>query len=152
MRFSLLLFLSVLAACAPRPATVVGSAHDPQTETAVSEALAAPPPPAAARSVEEFDTTSAAQRSAAADPASGGTLLGETVASLGDPSRPGFWMETPLVEAEQPGRLEYPANGKSVEVALLPVEGGSSRVSLAALRLLEAPLAGLPVLKVFRLE
>lgn len=108
-----------------------------------------PLPPENARSIEEFDTTTEEQRIAAAAPAAGGRLLGETVASLGDPSRPGFWIETPLADGPGTGRLVYPVNGKSVEVDLLPLESGSSRVSLAAFRLLDAPLTDLPVLEVY---
>ena len=111
--------------------------------------LAAPPPPPAARTVEQFDTTTEAQRVAAATPSEGGALLGTTVASLGDPSRPGFWAETDLVTAVTTGRLVNPANGKSVEVELTPAEGGGSRVSLAAMRLLEAPLTDLPTFEVY---
>jgi hypothetical protein len=111
--------------------------------------LAAPPPPVTARTVEQFDTTTESQRVAAATGASGGRLLGTTVASLGDPTRAGFWIETPLVSERGTGRLVYPANGKSAEVELIPADGGSSRVSLAALRLLEATLTDLPVLEVY---
>ncbi|MCV6593280.1 MAG: hypothetical protein OIF48_10040 [Silicimonas sp.] len=112
-------------------------------------AAAPPPPPANARTVEQFDTTTAEARKAAATPSSGGKRLGTTVASLGDPSRPGFWIMTELVSAEGAGRIEYPQKGTSAEVTLLPAEGGSSRVSLAALRLLEAPLTDLSELVVY---
>jgi len=111
--------------------------------------LAAPPPPRTARTVEQFDTTTEEQRVAAAAGAPGGTLLGTTVASLGDPSRAGFWIETPLVSVRGTGRLVYPVTGKSADVELIPIDGGGSRVSLAALRLLEAPLTDLPVLEVY---
>ncbi len=111
--------------------------------------LAAPPPPAAAQTVEQFDTTTEAQRIAAAAPSTGGVLLGEVVASLGDPGRPGFWIETDLVDVPGLGRLVYPVNGKSVEVELTPREGRGARVSLSALRLLEAPLTDLPTLEVY---
>lgn len=111
--------------------------------------LAAPPPPETARTVEQFDTTTEEQRVAAAAGTPGGDLLGTTVASLGDPSRAGFWIETPLVSARGTGRLVYPATGKSADVELIPIEGGGSRVSLAAWRLLEAPLTDLPVLEVY---
>ena len=114
-----------------------------------TQATSAPPPPASARTVEDFDTTTRAERVAATTTDTGGRRLGRTVASLGDPTRPGFWIMTPLVDAEGAGRLEYPAKGTSVEVTLLPAEGGSSRVSLAALRLLEAPLTDLAELEVF---
>ena len=109
----------------------------------------APPPPENARTVEDFDTTSAAERTAAAATGDGGALLGRTVASLGDPAKPGFWMTTPLVTFERPGRIEYPQKGTKVEVTLIPSDGASSRVSLAALRLLDAPLADLSELDVF---
>jgi hypothetical protein len=130
-----------LAGCAVAP--------EPKSAPPIGEAIAGPPPPPPeARTVEQFDTTSAEDRLAAAS-ASGGRLLGSTVASLGDPTRPGFWIETSLVKVAGSGRLVYPVNGKTVEVELIPLDGGSSRVSLAALRLLEAPLTDLPVLEVY---
>lgn len=141
-----LLFLPLmLAACAE----LSGVRTEPVPDPTDIAAEGPPPPPVNARSVEEFDTTTREQRQAAGAPSSGGRLLGSTVASLGDPSRPGFWIETELVAAAGKGRLVYPANGKSVEVDLLPSGSGSSRVSLAAFRLLEAPLTDLPVLEVY---
>ena len=139
-------FLAVAAAlllsgCAQFERAVVGK---PQL---VTQPLA----PTAARTVEELDTTTDAERDAAAAPGAAGRLLGESVASLGDATRSGFWIETPLAKAEGPGRLVYPDNGRSVEVTLMPSDGGSSRVSLAAMRLLDAPLAGLPTLEVYAL-
>lgn len=145
MRYFAAMALPFLAGCAVMEQMELPGNRDTGAETEVS----APPPPADARSVEEFDTTSAAERKVAASAGTGGTRLGRTVASLGDPSRPGFWIETPLVTEERAGRLEYPLKGTRVEVTLLPAEGGSSRVSLAALRLLDAPLADLSELDVF---
>lgn len=117
------------------------------------EGSAAPKPAAGARTAEQFDTTSAEERAAAAaapaEPA-GERALGDTVASLGDPSKPGFWMETPLVTSVQKGRVAY--NGKSAQVELRPIEGAAtagSRLSLAAMRLIEAPLTDLPTVQVF---
>lgn len=118
-------------------------------EAVTAPELAAPPPPAAARTVEQFDTTTEEQRVAAAAAPAGGRLLGSTVASLGDPGRPGFWAETDLVREVTQGRLVYPATGKSVAVELTPATGGGSRVSLAAMRVLEAPLTDLPSLDVY---
>jgi uncharacterized lipoprotein YajG len=88
-------------------------------------------PPAGATTVEDFDTS--------------------TVASLGNPSRPGFWLETPLVSVPTKGRMLYLATGKSVVVDLIPTDDatGGSRISLAALRLLGAALTGLPELIVY---
>lgn len=111
-----------------------------------------PPPPPTARTVEQFDTTNAAEREAASATSSGGTSLGETVASLGDAATPGFWVQTPLVSEIGAGRVVNTANGKSVEVELRPIPGGSARVSLPTLRLLEAPLTDLVTLEVFALS
>ncbi len=111
-------------------------------------------PSASARTEEEFDTTTAEERMAAqVMPAAGGERsLGRTVASLGSPSEPGFWLRTPLVREEGPGRVVYPETGRSVKVTLIPIDGpptGGSRMSLSALRLIGAPLAGLPEVEVF---
>lgn len=117
--------------------------------------IASVKPPKTARTVDEFDTSTAADKAAAVAPAAGGTDLGLTIATLGAAGEPGFWLKTPLVRAPGPGRAVYPANGKSVKVDLIPIPGDSgagSRMSLAALRVLEAPLAGLPELRVFSLK
>ena len=115
-------------------------------------------PDEGARTVEEFDTTTAADREAALAPApgagteSGDGRLGVTIASLGDPTLPGFWIKTPLVSEEKSGRIVYVTSGRSVQVTLIPSGGpvgGGSQVSLAAMRLLDAPLAGLPELVVY---
>ncbi|MXW86967.1 MAG: hypothetical protein F4103_17635 [Boseongicola sp. SB0673_bin_14] len=131
--------------------SISGCAQFEQVELRTPRLATSPLEPSAARTVEELDTTTAAERDAAVATGPAGRLLGRTVASLGDPTAPGFWIETPLVATERPGRLVYPANGNSVEITLIPSEGGSSRVSLAAMRLLEAPLAGLPTLEVHAL-
>ena len=139
----LFLVLPLLAGCA------VFDQTEPPRVTGTIEAGAAPPPPRNARTVEQFDTTTRAERAAAASPVAGGRQIGTVVASLGDPGRPGFWLETPLVSEERTGRLQNVANGRTVEVTLLPVSDGSSRASLAALRVLEAPLGDLSELVVF---
>ncbi len=112
-------------------------------------------PPRDAVTVEQFDTTSAAERAAAADAdaAGGEVALGSTIATLGSPTRPGFWLETPLVDAPARGRV-LAANGEAVLVELIPVDapaGAGSHISLAALRLLGVGLTGLHELTVFRL-
>lgn len=115
-------------------------------------------PPATARTVDQLDTTSSAEKTAAKKAAeesqkSGkGKLLGRTVASLGDPGDPGIWIKTPLVSTPSKGRVVYPANGKAVQLDLIPIEGpatGGSRMSLAALRSIEAPLTELPEVDVY---
>ena len=111
------------------------------------------PPPAEATTATEFDTTTAEEREDAAA-AEGGRELGRTVASLGDPTDPGFWLETPLVSEVTQGRLVYPETGNSVKVELRPTgkePGSGSRISLPAMRVLEAPLTGLPELVVYAL-
>ncbi|WP_224823368.1 hypothetical protein [Cognatishimia sp. MH4019] len=153
-QFGTLSALVFLAACAV-PATQ--TAPDPEPENAAPEAALPKPaaPPPSARTVEQFDTTTAEERAevvkAAATPAQD-RALGTTVASLGDPTDPGFWLKTPLVSSEQPGRVTYPAAGTSVAVTLIPIDGpstGGSRLSLPAMRLLQAPLTGLPEVTVF---
>ncbi len=114
-----------------------------------------PAPQANATTVEQFDTTSAEDRAAAsAAPQTGGEQrLGETVASLGDVTQPGFWLETPLVSEPATGRVLYPETGDTAQVELIPIDGpatGGSRISLPAMRLLNAPLTGLPTLVVFQ--
>jgi hypothetical protein len=77
--------------------------------------------------------------------------LGLTVASLGTATEPGLWLKTPLVDAPGRGRVSYPANGKSVEVDLIPLvapRGAGSRLSLAAFQALGAPITGLPEVRV----
>jgi len=113
---------------------------------------AAKRPPASARTAEQFDTTSAAEKSAArtaaevAQKSGQGKLLGRTIASLGDPTKPGIWIETPLVSEPAKGRAVYRGNGKAVQLDLIPIDGpatAGSRMSLAALRVIEAPLTEL---------
>ena len=115
-------------------------------------------PPASARTVEQLDTTSDAEKAVAtraaeaAQKAGQGKLLGRTVASLGDPTDPGIWIKTPLVSKPSKGRVVYPANGKAVQLDLVPIDGpptAGSRMSLAALRAIEAPLTELPEVDVY---
>jgi hypothetical protein len=77
--------------------------------------------------------------------------LGLTVASLGTATEPGLWLKTPLVDAPGRGRVTYPANGRTVEVDLIPLDaprGAGSRLSLAGFQALGAPLTGLPEVRV----
>lgn len=147
-------FFGVLvAACTEVPLSDVdiGNAGDETVRPQTRPAAAAPP--VGARTAEQFDTTTQLQRSEAASSASSGArLLGTTIASLGTPSEAGFWLKTPLVTSEQSGRVVYAATGKSVRLTLIPIDGpatAGSRMSLAALRVIDAPLAGLPQLQVY---
>ena len=87
----------------------------------------------------------------AAQPPTDGRL-GNTVATLGDPGERGFWLKTPLVAQPTPGRVVYVTSGRSVQVELRPLDGpagGGSQISMDAMRLLDAPLTGLPELVVY---
>lgn len=110
---------------------------------------------ALARTADALDTKSEEERRvASARVGAAQTDLGATVASLGSPGEPGFWMKTPLVSSPAQGRVVFPASGKSVNVELVPRPGpatGGSQLSLSAMRAIEAPLTGLPELQVFRL-
>lgn len=103
-------------------------------------------------SAEALDTTTEAEKeavTAVSAPASG--LLGETVASLGDPTKAGFWLMTPLVKAETKGRIER-TGGAVASVTLLPSgtePGSGSQISLAAMRALDLALTDLAALKVY---
>ena len=112
------------------------------------------PRPAARASAVQLDTTTAEQKAAAAAPAEKAeTKLASTVASLGDPTEPGFWIKTPLVKTRSIGRIVNPANGKSAKVDLIPIDGpasAGSQVSLPALQLLGVSLTDLPRLDVFK--
>ena len=147
-RFIPIAFLG-LAACAEGPAFLQPAANVTTPETSV----VTPPPPPDARTKDAFDTTTEEERAAAVatpEPA-GERALGTTVATLGSPTEPGIWMETPLVSAVTQGRV-VAENGKSVSLELRPIDGpatAGSRISLPALRLLEVGLAGLHTLTVY---
>lgn len=162
--FGAVLALALLAGCGlplfqPTPQDAPPQdASGPSMEDASGTPLPAAPPPTA-RTAEQFDTTSAADRAAvveaAAEPVSQARALGTTVVSLGDPADPGFWLKTPLVESEQPGRVEFADAGTKVALTLIPIDGpqtGGSRLSLPAMRLLEIPLTSLSEVTVFATE
>ncbi|MEQ8898355.1 MAG: hypothetical protein RID23_14800 [Roseovarius sp.] len=118
----------------------------------------APTPPSGAITADSLDTTSDEERQKAvadAGSAGGETDLGATIASLGAVSEPGIWLKTPLVKSQARGRVEFPEKGTKVAVDLLPLDaepGAGSRLSLAAMRILEADLTSLPEVRVYRTE
>ncbi|WP_242500514.1 hypothetical protein [Tropicimonas sp. IMCC6043] len=143
-----------LASCGEISRRMPGAPAGPNDSTGTTEAAStAPVPVADAATPEQFDTTTAEQRAAAAAaPVISEMRLGTTIASLGDPTDPGFWAETALVDKVVMGRLEYPTEGTSVQVELRPsggAPGSGTRVSLPAMRVLKAPLTALPELTVF---
>ncbi len=148
MRITLIPLLLFVTACGEIPD--LRPAPQPPSAPSIDEPGVFDLPDDEAITVEDFDTTTPEQREdALATPSTGGDSLGTTVASLGDAGTPGFWLETPLVSAPTTGRVRNPATGRTVQVDLRPISGGSSRISLAALRLLEAPLTELVTLEVF---
>ncbi|GAW33995.1 hypothetical protein RA2_01040 [Roseovarius sp. A-2] len=129
---TLIAMLALLGACAQ-----VEGIFQPVPEPATE-----PPPATTETAPEDEDATTLA-------PATGD--LGLTVASLGTATEPGLWLKTPLVDAPGRGRVTYSANGRTVEVALIPLDaprGAGSRLSLAAFQALGAPLTGLPEVRV----
>jgi len=112
-------------------------------------------PPADATTAEDFDTTTSADRETAllTPPDGSDGRIGTTIASLGDPAESGFWIKTPLVSEQTSGRVVYEVSGRSVQVQLIPsggAVGSGSQVSLATMRLLDAPLTELPELVVYK--
>ena len=108
----------------------------------------------AGESAAALNTTSPSERAAAAATTKTAQIkLGTTIASLGDPSQPGFWIKTPLIDTNAQGRIVNPANGKSAKVQLIPLGGapsGGSQVSLPALQLIGVSLTDLPMIEVYR--
>lgn len=120
------------------------------TRPAPPPSASAPVPTAGAQTVEALDTTTETERAAAAAAPDGAEVeLGREVASLGDPTDPGFWIETSLVTETQPGRITDTSGGASALVELRPAGGGGARVSLPALRAIGAPLTDLPEIVVY---
>lgn len=113
-----------------------------------------PPPSETARTVDEFDTTTEEDRAEAvaeSETEAESESLGTTLATLGSPADPGIWVKTPLVSEAVMGRVDY--EGQSVNVELRPSGGevgAGSQISLAAMRLIEAPLTEIVELSVFR--
>ncbi|WP_370268460.1 hypothetical protein [Nioella sp.] len=110
------------------------------------------PPPAVAEEVAEEEAVEAAtgEEAEAPAPSAASGSLGTTIASLGDPTRPGLWLETPLVSAETAGTL-VAENGNRIDVTLIPsggAAGSGSRISVAAMQALGLGLTDLATLTV----
>ncbi|WP_050928079.1 hypothetical protein [Aestuariivita boseongensis] len=116
---------AILPAAAPVEATVLDSADAPE---AAGEADAAPAVPDAMLP----------------PPVGGGSVLGNTVVSLGDPAIGGMWLKTPLVTSEQPGQVRW--RGTVVALTLQPLDaevGAGSQISVRAMQALGASLTDL---------
>ncbi|MCE8516502.1 hypothetical protein KBY31_07230 [Ruegeria pomeroyi] len=143
MRYLVLISLVALAGCDRVRTTtdkLFGGDKAPET-TAAPQAETAP---------EE-----AAEAETAAPPADilpGWEGARQTVAGLGDPTIPGRWMETALVEQERNGRVVVRKTGATAHVTLIPAggdPGSGSRLSLDAMRALLAPIDELVELDVY---
>ncbi|GAB5448353.1 hypothetical protein [Gymnodinialimonas sp.] len=105
---------------------------------------------AAAEDIAPADSETRAAAVAAGDTATGDSVRGFTVASLGDATQPGLWIETPLVDRERVVTVVAP-NGTTVEVTGRPSggeRGSGSRLSLAAFQALGLSLTSLPTVTV----
>ena len=151
-----------LSACAelgmegtePTPAAAAAAAV-PDAPVVTLDPTPPPPPPVGANTVETLDTTTEEDRQAALAPPEpeGEERLGTTLATLGSPADPGIWIETPLVSAVTPGRVEV-EGGESINIELRPsggAPGSGSEISLPAMRLLNVPLTAIQELVVYRL-
>ena len=81
-------------------------------------------------------------------------VITPTVAVLGDASRPGLWLQTPLVQARGKGRVRLARKGDGgawLEVWLLPAPGpisAQSHISAGAMQALGVPLSARVALSV----
>ena len=149
MKRLILLPVLALAAC---EMPVVDAPVTEESVATIPAVTLPPPPPRSARTADQFDTTSAAERQAATQvAASAGAELGRTTATLGSPTEPGIWLRTGLVTDVTQGRVRY--QNRTINVELRPsgrAAGAGSQISLAAMRLIEAPLTGIIELTVLR--
>lgn len=135
MKYALLSLIVVLAGC-----DAIRSTSDRvfgRNETPVAPAPAVAPEPVVETSA----------------PASAGWVGAKTtIAGLGDPTTPGRWLQTPLVDREINGRVVVSRTGALAYVTLVPApgpEGGGSRLSLEAMQALLLPLDELVELEIY---
>lgn len=151
MKYMLLIAVVAVAGCDQVRSTTdrVGGwfgANPEPAENTVEEAAAVE----VAETSEEVEAE--ATQSAEAQPLETWTGAKQTVAGLGDPTKGGIWMETPLVQVERTGRVVVRKTGASATVTLIPIPGdptAGSFLSLEAMRKLLAPLEQLVELDVY---
>ena len=154
--------LLLVAACAPRPqagAPTPDAPVDLRSPDSETVRPASRPGSTGARalgatgvSADALDSITPGERAAALG-GSGGTELGETLASLGAAGEPGLWLRTGLVSEVTQGRVELPDGSGSLQVELRPSgreAGSGSQMSLSAFRSLDLPLTQLVTLRVLR--
>ena len=138
MKYALLFFCLIVMGCdAVRSPSSKSSDTDGQTEASASEDAVT-------------DEAVEPQPVAVSNPGWNGAK--KTIAGLGDPSKPGRWLETPLVAVEINGRVVVSKTGAQAYVTLVPVpgpQGGGSRLSLEAMRALLLPFDELVELDVY---
>ncbi len=138
MKYLLLIFcLAVMGCDAVRSSSSTAETTDEQAQESSSEETAT-------------NGSEEPQPVAVSNP--GWTGAKKTIAGLGDPSKPGRWLETPLVAVEINGRVVVPKTGAQAYVTLVPVpgpEGSGSRLSLEAMRALLLPVDDLVELDVY---
>lgn len=136
MRYTLLTLCVLVAGCDTVRSTtdrVLGSGSKPaEAEEVVTEVTVEPEPAAVAPASWVGAKT--------------------TIAGLGDPTTPGRWLETPLVDTEFTGRVVVPKTGSQAYITLVPAPGpesGGSRLSLDAMRALLLPYDELVELEIY---
>lgn len=141
IRFAYVGAVLALAACSTPPSGVKAPiTESPATVVAPPQKIA---PVAGAKTAAAFDRTTAEQKAAALSAPAGGAELGRLTVSLGNPVEQGFWLRSDLAKSARPGVVKL-ANGKTVQVDLLPAAGGGPQLSLAAYRALGLSLTDLP--------
>jgi len=151
-RIAIILGLTaLLAGCAnsrPQPVTLFTPTGEPLVDI---EAPPGDPVPDATGADGAGDTAeTAAVAEAGASPHGAPDVYGITVATLGDATEPGLWIETPFAQIEMPGRV-ISESGRVVELTLRPsggALGSGSRISLAAMQALGLSLTDLAILTV----
>jgi len=141
---------ALLAGCAigrPEPLALFTPTGEPITNVA-----AAPDDPAQDATAVDgaADTAEVAEAEENAAPHGAPDVYGITVATLGDATDPGLWIETPFAQIEMPGRV-ISESGRIIELTLRPsggALGSGSRISLAAMQALGLSLTDLAILTV----
>ena len=113
------------------------------------EFILVPTGPTTTRPIARPVTDGTGEISVASDP-SNARMLGLTIASLGDATTPGLWLETPLVTDQGTGWV-IGENGMSVPLTLRPSggeRGSGSRMSMAVYQELGLSLTALPTITV----
>ncbi len=150
MRWLSLILASVLPGCDVARSVLPGGAADEPAALVEPQADVIRP---VARPDAAASPTGARVPDATLPPPPGrGSVLGTTIAALGDPGEGGMWLNTPLVQAPQPGQVRY--QGSVVAVTLRPLAapvGAGSEISLRAMQALGAPITDLIEITVERL-